>query len=174
MNISTFNDKTPLINHEAWIHASAVIIGDVTINAHTSIWPLVVLRGDVNSIHIGERTSIQDGSVIHVTHQGPYHKMGCKTMIGDDVTIGHRVILHGCTIKSQCLIGMGSCVMDDVIIESQVILGAGSLVPPNKVLDSGYLWMGSPARRVRPLTEKEIESIYYSAQHYVKLKNQYV
>lgn len=164
----------PQIDANVFVDDSAVIIGDVVVGEDSSIWPLVVLRGDVNAIKIGERTSIQDGSVIHVTHKSSKLPQGYLTQIGSDVTIGHRVILHGCTLYDRCLIGMGSCVMDGAVIESDVILGAGSLVPPQKTLKGGHLWLGSPVRCARPLTSEEIEGILYSSRHYVKLKNNYL
>ena len=148
-----------------------MIIGDVRIGENSSVWPLTVIRGDVNRITIGADTNIQDGSVLHVSHQGPYNEQGGALNIGDQVTVGHKAILHACTIHNECLIGMGSTVMDDAIIEPQVILGAGSLVPGGKVLQSGYLWLGNPVKRVRPLTDSEKEFLSYSAQHYVRLKN---
>lgn len=173
MSIRPFGNQHPNIHANTWIDDSAVIIGDVTIGADSSIWPLAVLRGDVNSISLGHRTNIQDGSIIHVTHRGKYHPDGYPTILGNEVTVGHKVILHGCTIGNQCLIGMGCCIMDGVVLEPHVLLGAGSLVPPNKTLQGGHLWMGSPARCIRPLTEDELELLAYSADHYVKLKNQY-
>lgn len=173
MPIRPFKNKHPTLAENAWVDDTAVIIGDVTLGADSSIWPLAILRGDVNSIVIGERTNIQDGSIIHVTHQGKYHPGGYATLLGNEVTVGHKVILHGCTIGDQCLIGMGCSILDGVVIESQVLLGAGSLVTPNKTLTSGHLWMGTPAKCIRPLTEEELEKLSYSAEHYVKLKNQY-
>ena len=150
-----------------------MVIGDVEIGDDSSIWPMAVLRGDVNSIHIGSRTSIQDGSVLHVTHDHPAQPGGFPLSIGDEVTVGHNVTLHGCTIDNRCLIGMGSTILDGAVLEEHVLLGAGSLVPPNKVLEGGYLWVGSPVKRVRPLTVDEQIWFGYSAEHYVKLKNEY-
>jgi len=173
MTIRTFENKTPQIASSAFIDPTAVIIGDVKIGEDSSIWPHTVVRGDILKIRIGQRTSIQDNSVMHVTHAGKFNPDGFATIIGNDVTVGHRVILHGCEIKDKCLIGMGSIIMDDVVIESNVLLGAGSLVTPGKVLESGYLWMGAPVKKVRPLTEKEFTQIKYSANYYVELKNRY-
>ena len=173
MTIRNFEDKQPDIHSSAFIDETALVVGDVQIGGNSSIWPLTVVRGDVNSIYIGDNTNIQDNSVLHVSHDGPYNPGGFNLKIGNHVTVGHRVILHGCQIGHSCLIGMGSTIMDGVVIEPHNIIGAGSLVTPNKHLESGYLWMGSPARQVRKLSDEEIESIEYSAQHYVRLKNRH-
>jgi carbonic anhydrase/acetyltransferase-like protein (isoleucine patch superfamily) len=132
-----------------------------------------VVRGDVNSIRIGKFTSVQDGSVLHVTHRGPHNPDGYSLQIGNYVTVGHKVTLHGCQIDDYCLIGMGSTVMDGAHVQEKVIIGAGSLVPPGKTLDSGYLWMGTPVKKIRPLDAKETEFFTYSAKSYQKLKQQY-
>lgn len=150
------------------------MIGDVCLGKHCSVWPMAVIRGDVNHIHIGHSTNIQDGSVLHVSHASEYNPQGAALQIGDYVTIGHKVILHGCTIGNDCLIGMGAIVMDDAVIEDQVMLGAGALVPPGKTLHNGYLYIGSPCKRLRRLSEREIESLRYSAEHYVRVKDQYL
>jgi carbonic anhydrase/acetyltransferase-like protein (isoleucine patch superfamily) len=134
---------------------------------------MAVIRGDVNYIRIGRRTSIQDGSVLHVTHRHETLPEGHPLLIGDEVTVGHNVTLHGCTIGHRCLIGMGSTVLDGAILEEDVLLGAGSLVPPGKRLEGGYLWIGAPVKRARPLTETEREWLGYSSAHYVRLKNSY-
>ncbi len=173
MAIENFKQITPTFDASVYVHNSAVIIGDVTIGANSSIWPTAVLRGDVNSIAIGTQTSIQDGTIIHVNHPGQIDPKGSQVNIGDNVTIGHRCTLHGCEIKNNCLIGINCCVMDHVIIESHVMLGAGTLVPPRKHLESGFLYLGSPAKKIRPLTEQEIQNIQYSAEHYHKLTLQY-
>ncbi|GMR16697.1 MAG: gamma carbonic anhydrase family protein [Gammaproteobacteria bacterium] len=173
MTIRNFENKQPQIHATTFIDDTALILGDVKIGEDCSIWPLTVVRGDVNSIQIGNNTNIQDNSVLHVTHDGPYNPGGFDLIIGNNVTVGHRVILHGCHVGDSCLIGMGSTVMDGATIESHTLIGAGSLVTPGKYLESGYLWMGSPARKIRKLTDDEIESIEYSAENYVKLKNQH-
>ena len=174
MSIEKFENIIPTIHDSVYIHEQSLVIGDVVIGADSSVWPFSVIRGDVNSIRIGERTNVQDHSVLHVTHDGPYRPGGYSLEIGDDVTIGHRVTLHGCQIANRCLIGMGATVMDGAVLHDNVILGAGSLVTPGKELEGGYLWMGQPARKVRALEESEIESLQYSAQHYVRLKNRYI
>ncbi len=173
MTIRNFEENKPRIHDSAYVDESAVVIGNVVLEADSSIWPSSVLRGDINLIHIGKRSNIQDGTVIHVTHAGPYNPQGFKTWVGDHVTVGHRCILHGCSINDYCLIGMGVCLMDGVQVESNVIVGAGTLATPGKVLTSGYLWLGSPARRVRPLKSEEIEFLRYSAEYYVNLKNRH-
>jgi len=173
MTIRNFEGTQPEIHSSTYVDDTALILGDVQIGENSSIWPLTVIRGDVNSILIGDNTNIQDNSVLHVSHDGPYNSSGFNLKIGNNVTVGHRVILHGCQIGNSCLIGMGSTIMDGTIIEPHNLIGAGSLVPPNKHLESGYLWMGSPIRKVRKLSTEELEFIEYSAQHYVNLKNRH-
>jgi len=174
--IIEYKGKKPKISPSAFIAPTAVIIGDVTIGDEASIWWGAVLRSDQNQnpIVIGARTSIQDGSVLHVTHDGPYSPGGRSLHIGADVTIGHRVTLHACTIGNKCLVGMGSVVLDGVVTEDFVMIGAGSVVPPGKRLETRGLYVGSPARRVRDLTQAEIDFFTYSAAHYVQLKNDYL
>ena len=173
MTIRKFKNKQPIIPSSTFIDDTALVLGNVQIGENCSIWPFTVIRGDVNTIQIGNNTNIQDNSVLHVTHDGPYNPGGFALNIGNNVTVGHRVILHGCQVGDSCLIGMGATVMDGAVIEANTLLGAGSLVTPNKHLESGYLWMGSPVRKVRKLSDEEIESIEYSAANYVKLKNQH-
>jgi carbonic anhydrase/acetyltransferase-like protein (isoleucine patch superfamily) len=154
---------------------SADVIGNVIIGADSSVWPKCVVRGDVNRIRIGSRSNIQDATVIHVTHDGPYTPDGgIMTIVGDDVTVGHQVVLHACEVHDRCLIGMGAMLMDGVFVEEDVMVAAGSLVPPGKRLFSGKLYKGSPAVVVRDLTAKEIEMLKYSAAHYVRLKDAYL
>jgi len=172
-NIQTFQNKTPQLAQSTYVHASATIIGDVRIGENSSVWPSVVIRGDINFILIGKNTNIQDLSMLHVNHKSIDDPEGSPLIIGDNVTIGHMVILHGCTIEDECLIGMGSIVMDKVVVQKHVLLAAGSLVPEGKVLESGYLYVGRPARRVRALTAEEITHFKYSSTNYVSLKNQY-
>ena len=174
MAIRTYQQFTPQLAERVFVDSSAVVLGDVEIGADSSVWPLVVIRGDMHSIRIGQRTSVQDGSVLHITHAGPFNPGGYPLNIGDDVTVGHKVTLHGCTIGSRVLIGMGSIVMDGVVIEDEVVLGAGSLVPPGKRLESGYLYVGSPAKQARALSEKERSYFRYSADNYVRLKDQHL
>ena len=174
MTLKAFETHYPTIAKSAYVDDSAIIAGDVTIGKDSSVWPLVVIRGDVNKITIGARTSIQDGVVIHVTHASQFNPDGHPLTIGNDVTIGHKALLHGCNIGDECLIGMGAIVMDDAVIEPQVVLGAGSIVPPGRTIESGFLWVGSPARKIRRLTEEEISYFKYSASNYVSLKNRYL
>jgi carbonic anhydrase/acetyltransferase-like protein (isoleucine patch superfamily) len=166
--------QTPRIPTSCFVHPSAQIIGEVTLGEQCSVWPQTVIRGDVNSIMIGEQTNIQDGCVLHVTHASSYNPIGQALHIGSQVTIGHRVVLHGCQVADRCLLGIGSIVMDGVQIEPHTMLGAGSLVPPNKRLEAGFLWVGQPATKVRALTEDEIAFLSYSAEHYTKLAAQYM
>lgn len=173
MSIRSFKNIQPTLGKGAYVDQDAVVIGDVHLGEHSSVWPCAVIRGDVNSIRIGDYTNIQDNSILHVTHQSEIFT-GAPLSIGHYVTVGHAVVLHGCTIQDFCLIGMKTVILDNAIIEPYVIVGAGSLVSPNKRLESGYLYLGSPAKKVRPLTEEEKVFLKYSAEHYVKLKNEYV
>lgn len=172
--IRPFQGVTPTIGKDAFIDDTALVIGDVQLGADSSIWPMTVMRGDVNRIRIGRRSNIQDSSVVHVTHPHTDLPEGHAVVVGDNVTVGHRVILHGCTVGDHCLVGMGSTIMDGAVLEPFVLLGAGSLVSPGKVLAGGYLWLGSPVRKVRPLSEEERQWIAHSAQHYVDLKDQHL
>lgn len=174
MNIRPFKGIDPTLGQRVFVDPTAVVIGDVQIGDNCSIWPLVVIRGDMHRIRIGHSTSIQDGSVLHITHAGPYNPDGFPLTIGDHVTVGHQAMLHGCSIGDRVLIGMGSMVMDGAVIESDVVLGAGSLVPPGKTLKSGYLYVGRPAKEVRALTEAEMNYFTYTANNYVKLKDQHL
>lgn len=171
--IKPFENNFPQVPPTTYVDETALIIGQVTLGADSSIWPMAVLRGDIQQIRIGDRTSIQDGSVIHVTHAGRFNAQGFPTHVGNDVIVGHRVVLHGCTLKDHCLIGMGAIVMDGAIVHSNVIVGAGSVVPPHRELEEGCLWLGNPARKIRKITEEEYEFLRYSAEYYVQLKNRY-
>ena len=172
-NIRTFESFIPQINETAFIDESAVVTGNVSIGEDSSVWPCCSIRGDIHSIVIGERTNIQDGCILHVTHDSEYAPGGFKLKVGNEVTVGHNVILHACTVEDLCLIGMGSVVLDGAVVESGAMIGAASLVPPNKVIQGGYMWLGSPVKRVRELTDKEKNFLKYSAKHYVKLKNRH-
>ena len=171
--IRNYQDISPTIGEGSYIDKTAVVIGDVEIGANCSVWPLTVIRGDINKIRIGDNTNIQDGSVLHVTHRGDYSPEGAELHIGNEVTIGHKALLHGCRIGNQCLIGMGSIIADNAVVEDRVIVGSGSLVPPGKTLESGYLYFGNPAEQRRPLSERELEYLAYVAHHYVLLKQNY-
>lgn len=173
MTIRKFENFTPDIDDSAYVDDTALVLGDVVIGADSSIWPMTAVRGDVNSIRIGKRTNIQDGSILHVTHDGEFAPGGFALTVGDDVTVGHGVILHACTVGNFALVGMGATVLDGAVVEDYAMIGAGSLVSPGKTIEGGYLWLGSPARKVRELTDKERKWLEYSAQHYVKLKNRH-
>ena len=173
-SIRPHQDKTPQLGERVYIDPMACVIGDVHLGDDCSVWPHTVIRGDMHRIRIGARCSIQDNSVLHITHAGPYEADGFPLTLGDDVTVGHRVVLHGCTIGNRVLIGIGAIVMDGVVVEDEVVLGAGSLVPPGKKLESGFLYVGSPAKQVRALTDREKSFFTYSANNYRKLKDQYL
>ncbi|HSC76804.1 MAG TPA: gamma carbonic anhydrase family protein [Pseudomonadales bacterium] len=172
-SIRSHEGITPTLGERVYIDAMAVVIGDVHLGDDCSVWPHTVIRGDMHRIRIGARCSIQDGSVLHITHAGPYEPEGFPLTLGDDVTVGHRVVLHGCTIGNRVLIGIGAIVMDGVVVEDEVVVAAGCLVPPGKRLASGFLYVGSPAKQARALTEKEKSFFTYSANNYSKLKEKY-
>ncbi len=174
MTIKSFRGHTPILNERVWVDESAVLIGDIEIGEDSSVWPLVSIRGDMHKIRIGKRTSIQDNTCLHITHASDYNPDGYPLIIGDDVTVGHMAMLHGCTVHNQVLIGMGTTILDGAIIESKVVIGAGSLVPPGKRLESGFLYMGSPAKAVRPLKQSELDYFQYAGLNYVKLKDEYL
>jgi len=163
--IETYQGIAPQMAGSAWIHDQAVVIGDVRLDAAVSVWPTAVLRGDVHRIEVGAQTNIQDGAIVHVAHEGPYQP-GHPAIIGTAVTVGHRAIIHACHIGDRVLVGMGAMVLDGARVGDEAILGAGALVPPGKQLEGGYLYLGSPARAVRPLDEREREQLAYSARHY--------
>ena len=175
MSIRPFQNISPTLGQRVYVDEAATVIGDVVLGDDVSIWPGAVLRGDVNFIRIGARSNVQDGSIIHVTHDGPYGQPGgFATVIGADVTIGHGAIVHACVIEDACLIGMGSTILDGAVVRKHGFVGAGALVPPGKTVSSGELWLGNPARCVRKLSAEEIEQLYYSAQHYIRLKDKYL
>lgn len=171
MAIRTYRGSAPQLGPRVFVDASAVVLGDVVLGEDASVWPMAVVRGDMHRIRIGKRSSVQDGSVLHITHAGPFNPDGYPLLIGDEVTIGHNVTLHGCTLGNRILVGMGSIVMDGAVVEDEVVIGAGSLVPPGKVLQSGYLYVGSPVKQARALTDQERAFFAYSAANYVKLKD---
>jgi len=166
--IKPYRGVLPTIASSAFVEDTAVVVGDVVIDSESSVWFNTVIRGDVHYIRIGHRTNIQDLSLLHVTHDT--HPL----IIGDDVTVGHHVTLHGCTIRNRVLIGMGSIVMDGAIIADDCIIGAGSLVTEGTVIPSHSLALGSPARVSRPLNEKEIAWLKESANNYVQYARQYM
>ena len=174
MSIRLFREYAPRIGARVFVDDSAQVIGQVDLADDVSIWPLAVLRGDVNHISIGARTNIQDNSVLHVTHDGRFSPGGSPLVIGADVTVGHGVILHACTVEDACLIGMGAVVLDKAVIGKHSLIAAGAVVAPGKIVEPGSLWVGNPARFMSLLSEKEIESLYYSAENYCKLKDEYL
>ena len=173
-NVRTHKGITPQFGERTCVDDSAVVIGDVQMGEDCSVWPMTVIRGDMHKIRIGDRCSIQDGSVLHITHASDYNPGGWPLILGDDVTVGHKALLHGCTIGSRVLVGMGCTVMDGAVVEDEVIIGAGTLVPPGKRLESGYLYVGSPCKQARALSDKEKTFFKYTAANYVKLKDEYL
>jgi carbonic anhydrase/acetyltransferase-like protein (isoleucine patch superfamily) len=175
MAIRPYLDHMPTLGAGCYVDDAATVIGDVVLGDDSSVWPGTVIRGDVNFIRIGARTNIQDGTVIHVSHDGPHAKLGgFATRIGDDVTIGHKAIIHACVIEDAVLVGMGAILLDGAVVRKHGFVGAGAVVPPGKTVGEGELWLGSPAKKVRMLSDAEIEGLYYSAQHYVRLKDRYL
>ncbi len=168
-HIRTFDGRAPRIDPRAWVDETAVVVGDVTLGPGASIWPMCVVRGDIHRIEIGAETNIQDGSVLHVSHDSRFMPGGAPLIIQDRVTVGHQAVLHGCEVGSLCLIGIGARVLDRAVIEPRTMIGAGTLVPPGRVLEGGYLYVGAPARRVRALNDRELEYLEYSAGNYVRL-----
>ena len=173
-NTKMYNGIAPKLADNVFIEGSAVLYGDITLKSDVSIWPMVVARGDVNTIIIGDRTNIQDGSVLHVTRKSVSNPEGNPLLIGEDVTIGHKAMLHGCTIGDRVLVGMGAIVMDGAIVGNDCIIGAGSLVPPHKTLEDGFLYVGNPVKQIRPLKSSELDFLSVSADNYVRLKNEYL
>jgi carbonic anhydrase/acetyltransferase-like protein (isoleucine patch superfamily) len=172
--ISAFEGVWPTLGKGVFVDEQARVSGDVHIGEDSSVWPMAVVRGDVNKIRIGARTSVQDNVVLHVTHDGPYSPGGADLWIGDDVTIGHSAVLHACRVGNRCLIGIGAILLDKCVLEDECFVAAGAMVPPGKVLKSGFMYRGSPATEARPLSDKELAFLKYSAEHYVRLKNRYL
>ncbi len=166
--IRSFANKTPVIGEGCFLAETAVVIGDVEVGARSSVWYGVVLRGDVHHIRIGEEVSVQDNTVVHVT-SGKH-----PTIVGDRVTIGHSVVLHGCTVGDETLIGMGAIIMDRAVIGRNCVVGAGALVTPGTEIPEGHLALGSPAKVSRPLTDEELRWVSTSAKHYVDLAQRYL
>ncbi|AJY52696.1 MULTISPECIES: gamma carbonic anhydrase family protein [Halomonadaceae] len=164
----------PQLGERVYIDPASVVIGDVVLGDDCSVWPMTVIRGDMHRIRIGARTSVQDGSVLHITHASDFSPDGFPLTIGDDVTIGHKAILHGCTLGNRILVGMGAIVMDGAVVEDEVIIAAGAVVTPGKHLESGYVYAGNPAKAMRPLKDKERAFFPYTAGNYVKLKDRFL
>jgi carbonic anhydrase/acetyltransferase-like protein (isoleucine patch superfamily) len=174
MSVRSHAGLQPKIAASVYIDPDATVIGDVELGEGSSVWPMTVIRGDIHRIRIGARTSVQDGSILHVTHAGPYNPDGFPLLIGDDVTIGHKAMLHGCTIANRVLVGMAAVIMDGAIVNDEIIIAAGTLVPPGKVLESGFLYMGNPVRQARPLSEREMKFFRYTSKRYVDLAAKYL
>ena len=172
--IRSFKGIRPNLGQNVFIDPSAVVIGNVTLGNDVSVWPCAVIRGDMHRIRVGDRTSVQDNAVLHITHASDYNPEGWPLTIGEDVTIGHGACLHGCSIGDRVLIGIGATVLDGAIVEKETVVAAGALVPPGKTLESGYLYVGSPAKQARKLSDNELSFFKYSASNYVKLKNDYL
>lgn len=172
--LSAFKGTLPQLDDTVYLADSCRLVGDIKIGTDSSIWHMVAGRGDVNYIRIGERTNIQDGTILHVTRRSSNLPGGLPLIIGDDVTVGHKCMLHGCTLGNRILVGMGAIIMDGAVVEDDVFIGAGTLVPPNKTLESGYLYVGNPMQKKRPLKEEEIAFLKQSAINYVELKNDYL
>lgn len=173
-HLRPYKGTHPEIGSRTYIDPNSTVIGNVLLGEDCSVWPGAVIRGDMHSIRVGQRTSVQDNATLHITHASQYNPNGWPLEIGEEVTIGHNACLHGCKIGDRVLIGIGAIVLDGAVVESDVVIGAGALVPPGKKLESGYLYIGSPCKQARPLTEKETSFFRYSAQNYVDLKNQYI
>lgn len=172
--IRCYKSHTPYLGKDVFVDDSAVVIGQVKLGDDVSIWPCAVIRGDMHFIHIGARSNVQDNAILHITHASDFNTDGWPLIIGDDVTIGHGACLHGCTIGNRVLIGIGSIILDGAVVPNDVVIGAGTLVPPGKKLESGFLYTGSPCKQARPLKESEKVFFTYSAQNYVKLKDEYL
>lgn len=173
MTMRVLENIHPKIPESAYVDEAALVIGDVALGQDASIWPMAVLRGDMQPIRVGDRSNIQDGTMVHVTHDGPYSPGGHPCRIANDVTVGHHAVLHGCTVEAYCLIGIGTLVMDGAVVGARSLVAAGSLVPPGKELEGGFLWVGRPVKKMRPLTEEELSFLEYSAAHYVRTKNRH-
>lgn len=175
MNLRPYLDTLPTLGARVYVDPAATVIGDVSLGDDASIWPGAVVRGDVNFIRIGARSNIQDAAVVHVAHDGPFTRPGgYPTLIGEGVTVGHGAVVHACTVGDYCLIGMHATVLDGAVVEKYGFIGAGAVIAPGKTVGEAELWLGNPARRVRRLTDKEIEALHYSADHYVRVKDRYL
>ena len=173
LRLRPYKGKRPQLGKRVYVDPCATLVGDIQLGDDASIWPMVAARGDVNHIRIGARSNIQDGTVLHLTRKSASNPIGHPLLIGEDVTVGHKAMLHGCTIGNRVLVGMGAILLDGAVVEDDVMIGAGSLVPPRKRLESGFLYVGSPVKQVRPLTDEEKEFLTYSSAHYVRLSGQH-
>ncbi|MEQ9410642.1 MAG: gamma carbonic anhydrase family protein [Fuerstiella sp.] len=174
LSIRTFQGVGPKLGERVYIDPASTVIGKVTLGDDVSVWPGAVIRGDMQSIAVGQRSNVQDNAVLHTTHASEFNPDGWPLTIGSDVVIGHRAILHGCIVGDLVLVGNGAVVNDGAVVEDEVIVGAGCIVPPGKVLRSGFVYVGNPSRQLRPLTEQEMRFFRYSPAQYVRLKDQYL
>lgn len=175
MNIRPYLEHSPRLGARVYVDPAALVIGEVELGDDVSLWPGTIVRGDVNHVRIGARSNIQDGCVVHVSHAGPHSRLGgFPTLIGEDVTIGHKAVIHACTIEDTVLVGMGAIILDGAVIRRHAFIGAGALVSPGREVGERELWLGNPAKKVRMLGDAEIEGLHYSAQHYVRLKDRYL
>ena len=173
-SIRSHRGISPKLGQRVYVDSAATVIGDVTLGDDASVWPGAVIRGDMHSISVGARSNVQDNAVLHITHASDFNPSGFPLIIGDDVVIGHRAILHGCTLGDRILVGNGAIINDGAVIEDEVIIGAGCMVPPGKTLESGFVYVGNPCKAMRKLSEKERGFFTYSPANYVKLKDQYL
>jgi carbonic anhydrase/acetyltransferase-like protein (isoleucine patch superfamily) len=174
MAVRTFKGINPQLGERVYVDPAATVIGDVVLGDDVSVWPGAVIRGDMHKIRIGNRSNVQDNAVLHITHASDYNPEGWPLIIGDDVVIGHRALLHGCTLGNRILVGNGAIVNDGAIVDDEVIIGAGCVVPPGKHLESGYVYVGNPCKQGRALKDSERSFFRYSPANYVKLKDQYL
>jgi len=166
-----FMREQPKYGERVYVSDQAHVSGSVFLGDDVSVWPMAVIRGDVNHIEVGARCNIQDGSILHVTHEGPYSPSGGPLLLADDITVGHGVILHACSIGNRCLVGMGAIIMDGAVLEDDTMIAAGSVVTPGTIVSAKTLWKGNPARMARPLTAEQLAMLRYNAEHYVRLKD---
>ncbi|SEN33738.1 gamma carbonic anhydrase family protein [Halomonas caseinilytica] len=172
--LRSWRGVTPTLGERVYIDPQCMVLGDVELGDDCSVWPMAVIRGDMHRIRIGARTSVQDGSVLHITHASDFNPDGFPLTIGNEVTIGHKAILHGCTLGNRILVGMGAIVMDGAVVDDEVIIAAGAVVPPGKHLAGGQVYAGNPAKALRPLKDKERAFFAYTAGNYVNLKDEYL
>ena len=165
---------SPQLGQRAYVDPAATVIGNVSLGDDASVWPGAVIRGDMHRIVVGARSNVQDNAVLHITHASDFNPDGWPLTIGDDVVIGHRAVLHGCTLGNRILVGNGAIVNDGAVIEDEVIIGAGCMVPPGKTLETGYVYVGNPCKQMRALSDSEKQFFTYSPANYVKLKDQYL
>ena len=173
-SIRSHRGISPQLGQRVYVDPAATVIGNVSLGDDASVWPGAVIRGDMHRIVVGARSNVQDNAVLHITHASDFNPDGWPLTIGDDVVIGHRAVLHGCTLGNRILVGNGAIVNDGAVIEDEVIIGAGCMVPPGKTLETGYVYVGNPCKQMRALSDSETQFFTYSPANYVKLKDQYL